>query len=248
MQHSETIGELVGALSKAQGAISNPTKDATVTGSYTFHYATLDGILAAIRKPFSDNGLWFIQTIDGEAMITRILHSSGQWIDCESPMIMATGNKPQDIGSAMTYSKRYGLCMALGIAAEDDDDGNMANGTEVHIQTGGRAAPKKADDVPAWKTYSRKTYKAINDASDLNVIIEILMDGGVIEPGDDPWELEANSSLSQVKQKDADIYGKIVDLVKAKREALDPGEPEPEEPAEPAEKEPEEPALETAEA
>jgi len=32
----------------------------------------------------------------------------------------------QGAGSAVTYARRYSLCAALGIAAEDDDDGNAA--------------------------------------------------------------------------------------------------------------------------
>ena len=32
----------------------------------------------------------------------------------------------QGAGSAVTYARRYSLCAALGIAAEDDDDANAA--------------------------------------------------------------------------------------------------------------------------
>ncbi len=223
MQHSEEIKDLVGALAKAQGEIEAPVKDATVTGSYTFKYATLDGILSAIRKPFSENGLWFIQTIDGEAMVTRILHSSGQWIDCESQLIMPSDKKPQSYGSALTYSKRYGLCMALGIAAEDDDDGNMAAGHEVKVQTGGRrAAPRQAEDTPAYKTYSRKTYKSIKNAQGLGEVYEILADGGVEDADADPWVLKADSNLAQVNKQDPEIFATIVNLVKTKHDELQP--------------------------
>jgi hypothetical protein len=130
-------------------------------------------------------------------------------------MILPSGKKPQDMGSAMTYAKRYGLCMALGIAAEDDDDGNMANGTEVRIQTGGRrAAPKEAEPAPAWATYTRETYKAIKNAADIDEVHKILQEGGAPDPTDMPWILEDGSKLSEVKQQDPEVFGRIVDLVK----------------------------------
>ena len=35
---------------------------------------------------------------------------------------------PQGVGSAITYARRYALAAVLGIASEDDDDGNISTG------------------------------------------------------------------------------------------------------------------------
>jgi predicted metal-dependent hydrolase len=35
--------------------------------------------------------------------------------------------KPQEIGSALTYARRYSLSALLGIAADEDDDANAAS-------------------------------------------------------------------------------------------------------------------------
>ena len=64
-------------------------------------------------------------------MNTLITHRSGQFIVSSIPFGLASTAKPQDIGSAITYAKRYGLQAAFGVVvAEDptDDDGNAASG------------------------------------------------------------------------------------------------------------------------
>jgi hypothetical protein len=73
----------------------------------------------------SANGLAFVQTISDGVLHTRLLHTSGQWIASEHPLPMS--GKPQEIGSALTYARRYSLSALLGIAADEDDDANAAS-------------------------------------------------------------------------------------------------------------------------
>jgi hypothetical protein len=55
--------------------------------------------------------------------------------------------KPQEIGSSITYARRYNIQSLLNLAAEDDD-GNAAN----------EAKPVKAEFVsPYWKTAKQRT-------------------------------------------------------------------------------------------
>jgi len=134
LNSSPEVAELFAALSKAQAKFTNVKKDAENT-FFKSNYATLAAIVEMIRKPMADNGLAFMQSARGEAngkamMNTIITHSSGQYI-CSSIPFSNTAAKPQDIGSAITYAKRYGLQTALGIVVADDptdDDGNVANG------------------------------------------------------------------------------------------------------------------------
>lgn len=52
-----------------------------------------------------------------------------------------TRSNPQEIGSALTYARRYALCSVVGIApAEDDDDGGKA------LET--KAAPRQSKPEP----------------------------------------------------------------------------------------------------
>lgn len=139
MLKSETTAALAGALAIAQGAWSNPPKSREVTvrsdkGNYKFAYATLDTILDHIRAPLSENGLSVTQAIDlaGERPVVRtmLMHSSGEWLESVTPLIGNT-NKPQEFGSAVTYARRYALSAMLSLTADDDDDGNVAQGNTV---------------------------------------------------------------------------------------------------------------------
>ncbi|MCP4618995.1 MAG: ERF family protein, partial [Bradyrhizobium sp.] len=126
---SDETGELAAALAAAQLAIKTPPKDKQVkTPRYTYRYADLPTIIDAIRQPLADAGLAVSQTtvIDGAdlSLRTTLLHSSGQWIQGSYPL--PDLDSPQAMGSAMTYARRYCLCAILGIAADEDDDGQAA--------------------------------------------------------------------------------------------------------------------------
>ena len=124
MNTSEQIDELAGALAKAQGMMENAVMNRT-NPHFKSKYADLAAIFDAARKPLSANGLAIVQTIGDGVLHTRLLHTSGQWIASEHPLPMS--GKPQEIGSALTYARRYSLSALLGIAADEDDDANAAS-------------------------------------------------------------------------------------------------------------------------
>jgi hypothetical protein len=126
MKTSENINELAKALAAAQGEMVNPLTDKP-NPFFKSKYLTLAGLIDAIRGPLSKHGLAYVQTTElGEQFLfvrTTLMHTSGQWIESEYPIIIDVA-KPQTMGSAMTYAKRYSLGALLGIAAEEDDDAN----------------------------------------------------------------------------------------------------------------------------
>src|SRR5690606_11841500 len=63
--------------------------------------------------------------VEGPAVRVLIVHTSGETLDLGS-FPFAPGRDPQATGSAVTYHRRYALLAALGIAADDDDDGHAA--------------------------------------------------------------------------------------------------------------------------
>ncbi|MGI9297060.1 MAG: ERF family protein [Gammaproteobacteria bacterium] len=125
---TDSLNELASALAKAQGQIKSALKDST-NPHFKSKYADLTAVWEACREPLSQNGLSIIQRGTGVngvfVMRTRLLHSSGQWIEGDVPCITGTNNKNemQALGSAITYARRYGLMSMVGIAP-DDDDGN----------------------------------------------------------------------------------------------------------------------------
>lgn len=126
MKTSENVSELFTALAKAQGQIENAPKDAD-NPFFKSRYTTLSAIRSVIRKPLSENGLAIIQTpIDGDnsqmTVITRLCHSSGEWVETSFSFQVAGKNYLQAAGSAITYARRYQLAAMLGIASDDDND------------------------------------------------------------------------------------------------------------------------------
>ena len=126
---SEHIGELMAALAKAQGEMRGAYKDSS-NPYFKSRYANLAAVIEAGRDSLSKHGLAITQlltTVDGKLVLESILgHSSGQWIKSVVPILMAK-NTPQDMGSAMTYAKRYAWAALAGIGSTDeDDDGEKA--------------------------------------------------------------------------------------------------------------------------
>lgn len=142
LRSSEKLDALALALSKAQGAMKHPGKNKTAKvplksgGGYEYNYADLADCIDALRGPFAANELALVQIAFNEAadvvgIVTRILHSSGQWIE-GTLYITCADTRPQSIGSAITYGRRYSLSPMAGIASDDDDDGSAAQGVEAN--------------------------------------------------------------------------------------------------------------------
>lgn len=92
-------------------------------------YADLGAVREAAIPTLSKHGLVVTQTMGwaGErfALTTRITHAAtGECI--ESLLPLPDEGKPQDIGSAITYMRRYGLATLAGLTSEEDDDGHTA--------------------------------------------------------------------------------------------------------------------------
>lgn len=123
MRTSDSTSKLFAALAKAQGAIKDPPMTGKgQAGRSATRYAMLGDIVPVIRAAFAPQGLAFIQGVGGDGcLITRIGHSSGEWMETDYPITLNAD--PQRQGAAATYAKRYALLMAAGIAGDPDDDG-----------------------------------------------------------------------------------------------------------------------------
>jgi hypothetical protein len=163
MRTSDQTNEIFKALSEAQGEFPEIKKDKRVDVFnkdytkilYSYLYAELPTIVDAIRPILRKNGLSFTQGIseDGNRCVTKIMHSSGQWIETSYPFA-ARSDGMQDLGGGFTYARRYSLSGILGIATETDDDANQASGKDVQISQndGPQAEPKSS--IPNMKPAS----------------------------------------------------------------------------------------------
>jgi len=226
MLHSEQIDKIAGALAKAQSAFINPPRNRTVTvktqssGSYEFSYATFDAIIECVRKPLAENELSYTQTVeiadDGKPrVVTTLMHSSGQWIGSTLPlMVDRPGN--QAFGSALTYGKRYALTALLGIAADEDDDANSADGNGIERKTD-RTPPQVKTAAPAvvppkppmtakqWADGAIKTVKAMTTAQ------------GVAD-----WQFNNSADLERLAAKAQPEYVRVFDTINERLAALRP--------------------------
>src|SRR3954454_25388739 len=134
---SETIGNIAGALAKAQTELINPEKALTATirspfpreGDRSFRYASLSSGLDIVRKCLGQHEIATVQTtaIDKEAgliqLTTLLAHSSGEWMSSDWPVCAVSETAaPHRMGAALTYARRYALFTLVGIAGEDDLD------------------------------------------------------------------------------------------------------------------------------
>ena len=109
------------ALLEAQKKIEPVVKDAT-NPYFKSTYATLGGVIGAIKTSLNDAGLTILQPIVGDRVITKVIYTDGQEIvDGGTPIVCSKPNDPQAQGSAITYARRYGLMSLLCLSAEDDD-------------------------------------------------------------------------------------------------------------------------------
>ena len=127
MQRSDTIGELAKALAAANLEITNPALDA-VNPHFKSRYASLGAIINAVRLPLARHGISAVQTVstDGGAVgvTTTLLHASGEWMAETAMSALPDRATVQQLGSVITYLRRYALASITGIVGEDDDDGN----------------------------------------------------------------------------------------------------------------------------
>jgi hypothetical protein len=127
MPQSDTINELAKALANAQSQMTVAPFNKT-NPHFKNKYADLTAVIDAVRKPLNDNGIAFSQMTEmhGGAfcLVTRLLHSSGQWMSGE--YLLPANVSPQQLGSALTYAKRYSLAAIVGISSDEDDDAEGA--------------------------------------------------------------------------------------------------------------------------
>ncbi len=130
MRTSEQTDIIDGNMTKSQETMPNLDLDG-LNPAYKSRFSTLPNGLTVIKAHLSKNGISVYQAtrVEGDIlMLDTRLACKGQWIEAEYPVCRFPA-KPQELGSALTYARRYSLFSLVGIAGEEDDDGNAANAT-----------------------------------------------------------------------------------------------------------------------
>ena len=132
------IDKLAAALAKAQGEMPNALFN-RINPHFKNKYADLASLRDAVMPSLSKHGLSVVQMptlheTHGFCLHTMLMHASGQYLELFYPLIRH--DKPQQTGSDLTYARRHSLASLVGVASEEDDDGQAAaSGAPIDTET-----------------------------------------------------------------------------------------------------------------
>lgn len=123
--------KIYSALVRAQASFEPVIYD-KVNPHFKNKFASLAAIRKATQKALSENGIAVIQpwthADNGDIIIhTKIIHESGECID-SSCVLTRQDKTDQQVGSSITYNRRYQMASILGVSGEEDDDAEVAEG------------------------------------------------------------------------------------------------------------------------
>ena len=128
METSESIVKISAALVKAQGklkpALKTATNDAFKRNGKGSTYATLNDCVLTAQPVLAECELAIVGGICGHEYISRLIHSSGEWIQNRIPLPSGVTTAQQLI-ACQTYFRRASYAL-INLSTDDDDDGNEA--------------------------------------------------------------------------------------------------------------------------
>lgn len=153
IESSEQLDKILPALLAAREGIHPAKKDA-VNPHFKSRYADLAAVLDSVQGPLAANRIIVLNPIrpaepelGGLELSCVLVHESGQWIRSRAILPTQLTAKPQEVGSAITYYRRYLLAALLSIATEDDD-GEAATGRSATARPSARGPSAGRDDRP----------------------------------------------------------------------------------------------------
>lgn len=166
IEQSESIVKLSAAMVAASAELKNPPKD-SVNPHYKSRFADLATVLDTVKPTLIKNRLAVMQFPTESnglpALATMVVHESGEWIRT-TMLLCPAKSDPQGIGSAITYGRRYGLQAALGITADDDDDGHQGSQPAKQTQQPAKTAPQQQNQAPVDNRIDGKTFQSVMNA------------------------------------------------------------------------------------
>ena len=146
---SKTTGDLDKALAAAQAEFKpvNKSKTAKVRGEkngrpyeYSYKYADLGDILSMALPLLSKNGVSFSQPLrrrDGKLVVVTRLACGNEVLE-DDGLLIPEAVKPQELGTYLTYYRRYSASTALGISTDEDVDGPSDGGEVKETSSSGQ--------------------------------------------------------------------------------------------------------------
>ena len=175
LRTSPSLGNLGKALSLAQAEYPTVAKNKTATvqmkagGRYSYRYADIADVIAAVAPVNAKHGLCFFQIPQTKnnqhQLVSTVLHESGEFIEGILDLEPAD-RSPQSLGSAITYARRYALSAMLGVVSEEDEDGKLA----TQGSTNGNATSTRSKNTKAVQAATASNQEASTPATELSFI------------------------------------------------------------------------------
>jgi hypothetical protein len=123
---SDNNSFLYAALVKAQSEMPVADKNSTVYGRQK--YTNLADVVRISRPILVKNGLAVTQMFLNDILITRLVHSSGQFIESSLKLVINSKDEKTNslhlMGASITYFRRYCYSSIIGLVTDEDTDGN----------------------------------------------------------------------------------------------------------------------------
>ena len=155
---AEPTSNLTEAVASIQAELPKVAKDnkaevpTKAGGKYSYTYADLADVSAIILPMLGKVGLaWITKPMladDGSMVLHyKLRHVSGEVEEGDYPLPDPRRSTPQEVGSAITYARRYCLCSVTGVAPADDDDDAAAASTVKPAQDRAEGRPARRDET-----------------------------------------------------------------------------------------------------
>jgi len=189
---------LAAALAELQTRLPHIGKDKTArvtsqrTGkTHTYDYVNLAAVSEKILPLLGGLGLSFVcrPTLDeGRFVLAYEMRHVSDDVGIGGQYPLPASGTPQEIGSAITYARRYCLCAITGVAPDDDDDDGQAAEDAARQPAARQPRSRKP---PAGQPGQPLTGQALKDHKALEPAHESHATGKVTRltetPADDPW-------------------------------------------------------------
>lgn len=148
------MSDFLKALAELQDSVSKITKNAD-NPFFKSKYTDLNAIFEEVKPKIREKGFILIQTVESDKLHSQLIHiETGEKIESFMDLLTVRPDM-QQLGSAVTYARRYSLMPMLNIECEDDD-GNLASGKT-----------KSFDELETFEDFDKairscKSEKAIN--------------------------------------------------------------------------------------
>ena len=156
-ESSIKINEIAKALLNAQKNMGKAVKGSN-NPYFSSKYADLNSVLEACKEDLNEAGITILQPVSNNGednfVSTLLLHESGQYIKSTMKLLLSK-NDMQNLGSAVSYARRYTLQALITIPSSEDDDGEKAVGRTSFSK------PKNAKEIveATEKKQSKKKVK-----------------------------------------------------------------------------------------